>query len=121
MVATMSLDHRLDPALLTDPAHAERVAELMQALSAPSRLRILAAIAHDARTVGEIAAAVAMEPSAVSHQLRILRHLRLVVATREGRHVRYRPHDHHVGPLLVQAMSHVDHAAHAAAPVEDAA
>lgn len=118
----MALDHGLNPALLADPDRAERVAELMQALSAPSRLRILAAIADGPRTVGQIAETVDMEPSAVSHQLRVLRHLRLVAATREGRNVRYRPHDHHVGPLLVQAMSHVDHAATTiAAPAEDAA
>lgn len=102
-------DHHLDPAELTEPERAGVVAELMKALSTPSRLRILGALCAAPRTVGDLADALGMEPSAVSHQLRVLRHLRLVVAERSGRSITYRPHDHHVGPLLVHAMSHTDH------------
>lgn len=50
-----------------------------------------------------------MEASAVSHQLRLLRHLRLVTGSREGRAVIYSLHDEHVGQLLEQAISHVEH------------
>ena len=50
-----------------------------------------------------------MEPSAVSHQLRLLRHLGLVVGRRQGRHVVYDLYDDHVGELLEQAISHVEH------------
>jgi DNA-binding transcriptional ArsR family regulator len=50
-----------------------------------------------------------MEGSAVSHQLRILRHLGLVVGRRQGRQVIYDFHDDHVGELLEQAISHVEH------------
>lgn len=105
----MPVDHHRDPAELTEPRLAGAVAELMTALSTPSRLRILGALCAAPRTVGDLAAELGMEPSAVSHQLRVLRHLRLVAAERHGRSVTYRPHDHHVGPLLVQAMSHADH------------
>jgi DNA-binding transcriptional ArsR family regulator len=45
----------------------------------------------------------------VSHQLRILRHLGLVSGERDGRRVNYSLHDEHVGSLLEQAMSHVEH------------
>lgn len=111
-------DHHLDPAELIGADRAAVVAELMKALATPSRLRILGALCAAPRTVGDLADALGMEPSAVSHQLRVLRHLRLVVAERSGRSITYRPHDHHVGPLLVQAMSHTDHTAAAvAAPV----
>jgi ArsR family transcriptional regulator, nickel/cobalt-responsive transcriptional repressor len=50
-----------------------------------------------------------MEPSAVSHQLRILRHLGLVTGRRDGRRVVYELHDDHVGQMLEQAISHVEH------------
>lgn len=50
-----------------------------------------------------------MEPSAVSHQLRLLRHLRFVVGRREGRRVVYDLHDDHVAHLLDETISHVEH------------
>jgi DNA-binding transcriptional ArsR family regulator len=50
-----------------------------------------------------------MEQSAVSHQLRLLRHLGLVVSERRGRQVIYDLHDPHVGELLEQAIGHSEH------------
>ena len=50
-----------------------------------------------------------MEPSAVSHQLRLLRHLRFVVGRRDGRRVVYDLYDDHVAHLLEEAISHVEH------------
>ncbi len=81
----------------------------MQALATPSRLRILACLHAGPRSVTEISETVGMDGSAVSHQLRILRHLGLVTGERDGRRVNYTLHDHHVGQLLEQAMSHVEH------------
>ena len=98
-----------DPGELLDPRAAGQVAETMQALATPSRLRILACLHEGPRSVGEISAAVGMDGSAVSHQLRILRHLGLVTGERDGRRVNYSLYDHHVAQLLEQAMSHVEH------------
>ena len=81
----------------------------MQALAAPSRVRILARLREGACTVNDLAEAVGMEGSAVSHQLRLLRHLRLVVGERNGRNVTYALHDSHVADLLDQAVFHVEH------------
>ncbi|UGS36191.1 HTH-type transcriptional regulator NmtR [Capillimicrobium parvum] len=81
----------------------------MQALSAPSRLRILARLHVGPASVSTIAAAVGMEGSAVSHQLRLLRHLGLVVGQRDGRQVVYELHDDHVAEMLEQVIAHVDH------------
>jgi ArsR family transcriptional regulator, nickel/cobalt-responsive transcriptional repressor len=85
------------------------VAETMQALAAPSRVRILGRLHAGACSVNELATAVGMEPSAVSHQLRLLRHLGLVVGHRDGRRIVYDLYDDHVGELLEQAISHVEH------------
>ena len=94
---------------LLDPETARQVAETMQALATGSRVRILACLGESARSVGELADAVGMEQSAVSHQLRLLRHLGLVVAERVGRRTVYALHDSHVGDLLEQAVFHVQH------------
>jgi DNA-binding transcriptional ArsR family regulator len=85
------------------------VAERMQVLATPSRVQILGRLRDGQCAVGAIAAAVGMEPSAVSHQLRHLRYLGLVVGKRRGRHVIYELHDSHVAELLDQAVFHVQH------------
>jgi DNA-binding transcriptional ArsR family regulator len=95
--------------LLDDSSYAEAAAEAMQALSAPSRLRILARLHEGRASVSELAEAVGMESSAVSHQLRLLRHLGLVVGRRDGRLVVYELHDDHVAEMLEQVIAHVDH------------
>lgn len=92
-----------------DAATAQQVAETMQALATPSRVRLLGCLRERSRSVNELAEAVAMEPSAVSHQLRLLRHLGLVVGERRGRRVVYALHDSHVAVLLDQAVFHVEH------------
>lgn len=81
----------------------------MQALATPSRVRILARLKQSPCAVGELAEAVCMEQSAVSHQLRLLRHLDLVVGERSGRQTIYALHDSHVGVLLEEAVYHVEH------------
>jgi DNA-binding transcriptional ArsR family regulator len=100
--------HDHDPSRL-DPEFARAVAETMQALATPSRLHILGRLHAGPCSVNELATVVGMEPSAVSHQLRMLRHLGLVVGHREGRRVIYDLHDDHVGALLEQAIGHVEH------------
>ena len=101
---TTDLEHVLD-----DAAFARSAAESIQALSAPSRLRILARLHTGPASVNDIAAAVGMESSAVSHQLRLLRHLGLVTGQRDGRQVVYELYDDHVAELLEQVVSHVEH------------
>ena len=74
-------------ALLDDAGYAPAAAESIQALATPSRLRILARLHGGPASVSELADAVCMEASAVSHQLRVLRHLGLVVGERRGAQV----------------------------------
>ena len=92
-----------------DADFAAVVADTMQALATPSRVRILGQLNAGPSSVNQLAEAVGMEPSAVSHQLRLLRHLGLVVGRRQGRQVVYDLYDGHVGELLEQAISHVEH------------
>lgn len=107
--------------LTSDTAHA--VAETMAALATPSRVRILSRLAAGACSVGQLAEDLEIAQPAVSQQLRVLRHLGLVVGARDGRHTIYALHDDHVRSLLTEAVSHTEHLrlGLAAQPLLDAA
>jgi DNA-binding transcriptional ArsR family regulator len=104
-----------------DAGLARAVAERMQVLSTPSRVQILGQLKEGPCSVGDLAAAVGMEASAVSHQLRQLRHLNLVIGERRGKQVIYGLHDSHVAELLDQAIFHVQHLRLGAAQALDVA
>jgi DNA-binding transcriptional ArsR family regulator len=104
------MSHGADPDLAFVSAQTARsVAETMQALATPSRVRILSRLGAGSCSVGLLAREVGMEQSAVSQQLRVLRHLGLVVGERDGRQVIYALHDDHVRALLTEAVSHTEH------------
>jgi len=88
---------------------ARSVAETMQALAAPSRVRILSRLGAGACPVGDLARDLGMSQPAVSQQLRVLRHLGLVVGERDGRQVFYALYDDHVRSLVSEAISHTEH------------
>jgi ArsR family transcriptional regulator, nickel/cobalt-responsive transcriptional repressor len=92
-----------------DGGLARAVAERMQVLSTPSRVLILARLKRGPCSVGELAESISMEASAVSHQLRQLRYLGMVIGERRGKRVIYGLHDAHVAELLDQAVFHVEH------------
>ena len=97
------------PAARLDLVAAKAVAETLQALATPSRLLILGRLREGPATVNELAEAVDMEQSAVSHQLRMLRHLGLVDGQRHGRSITYALYDDHVAQLLDEAVYHAEH------------
>lgn len=92
-----------------DATTAKVVATTLQALATPSRLLILDRLQRGPLTVTELAEAVGMEQSAVSHQLRLLRNLGLVEGERRGRTIEYRLFDDHVAELIEQAVYHAEH------------
>lgn len=100
---------RVTPLAQLDADTAKAAAATLQALAAPSRLLILSRLRQGACTVGELASAVGMERSAVSHQLRVLRHLGLVDTERSGRAIVYALYDNHVAMLLDEAVYHTEH------------
>jgi DNA-binding transcriptional ArsR family regulator len=115
-------DPQVPPAQL-DAASAAAVAQTMQALAAPSRLLILSRLRREPCTVTRLATDIGMEPSAVSHQLRMLRHLGLVEGTRHGKTTVYALYDNHVARLLDEAVYHSEHlrlGLHDQAPLHDA-
>ena len=85
------------------------LADLFSALSDPTRLRIISALLEGELNVGDIAAQLEMTESAVSHQLRGLRQLRLVRSRKVGRQVYYTLDDDHVARLYRLGLDHVEH------------
>jgi DNA-binding transcriptional ArsR family regulator len=96
--------------LLIDGLTATRVAQLFKALSDPSRVRIISALSYTELCVHDLAATLGMSQSAVSHQLRSLREMRLVRYRKQGRHVYYQLDDEHISELFRGGLEHVEHA-----------
>lgn len=100
---------RAAPPARLDARTADTVATTLQALATRSRLLILSRLREGPCGVTELAADIAMTQSAVSHQLRMLRHLGLVTGTRDGRAITYSLYDSHVAQLLDEAVYHTEH------------
>ena len=86
----------------------EALADTFRVLGDPTRVRILDALASGELCVCDIASLVGISESAASHQLRLLRGMRLVRPRRAGRLVYYAVDDHHILELLKQALTHVE-------------
>lgn len=81
--------------------------DIFKALSDPNRLKIVIALAKCELCVCDLAAISGSSESAVSHQLRILRNLKIVRFRRQGKIVFYRLDDEHVNTLIHQSLAHV--------------
>ena len=86
-----------------------QLAELFSALSDASRVRIISLLIEGEMSVSALADGLKMTESAVSHQLRGLRQMRLVRARKEGRQVFYTLEDDHVLKLYSMGLDHVEH------------
>jgi DNA-binding transcriptional ArsR family regulator len=72
-----------------DPLQPSRCAELLAALAAPERLKIVRFLADGPHTVTEIADMLAVPAVNVSHHLTVLKHARLIAGKKQGRFVWY--------------------------------
>lgn len=97
-------------AQLVDATRAERLAATFKALSDPTRVRIVAALAERALCVHDLAAILGMSHSATSHQLATLREMCLVRYQKRGRRVYYALDDDHIYDLYRQTLAHIQHA-----------
>ena len=118
----MSIATRIDLAAQCDAPHladerksalmgsrtVEALADTFRVLGDPTRVRILDALSSGELCVCDIASLVGISESAVSHQLRLLRGMRLVRPRRAGRLVYYAVDDQHILELLKQASTHVE-------------
>jgi ArsR family transcriptional regulator len=97
------------PSQLLDEHTAAHVAELFRAFSDTSRVRILSVLTDREFNVSALAKIVGITESAVSHQLRGLRQMKIVQARRDGKEVFYRVQDEHIIALFQQGVKHVQY------------
>lgn len=97
---------QVQPEILPVP-EAQQMAEFFGVLADPTRLRLLSALANQELCVCDLAAGLKMGESAVSHQLRLLRAMRLVKYRKEGRNVYYSLADNHVINLYREVAEHL--------------
>ena len=91
----------------TDPAVVQALADLFSILGDPTRVRIVDVLSEGELCVCDIAEHVGITESAVSHQLRLMRTMRVVKGRREGRCVYYSLDDQHIVSLFQQGLKHV--------------
>lgn len=89
-----------------------QLAETFRLLGDPSRLKILTFIIDGPKSVSEIAEALELSQSLVSHHFRLLRGARLVRGERQSRQVFYEIDDRHVSRMLLDMIAHVQERDH---------
>ncbi len=87
---------------------AAALAETFRALGDLTRVRMLDALARSELCVQDLASKLHLTESAVSHQLRLLRNMRLVRTRRDGRMIFYALDDAHIVGLFEQGLDHVE-------------
>lgn len=91
------------------PGEVLGLAETFKVLSDGTRVKILHALSQEELCVCDLAEVVEMSPSLVSHQLRLLRTMRLVKYRKEGKMVYYTLDDEHIIHLFTQGLAHIRH------------
>ena len=87
----------------------QEMAEFFKIFGDGTRIRVLQTLMEGEKNVGDLAEALEMSQSAVSHQLRVLRQNDLVKYRKEGKVVFYSLDDEHVENVLQQGMAHLRH------------
>ena len=83
------------------------LAETFGAMSDPTRVRIISALAGQELCVFDLAQMLGLTGSAISHQLRLLRGQRLVKYRKEGKVAYYSLDDDHIRNLMEECIKHV--------------
>lgn len=104
-----SIPPRSDSSDTFDEDQAVRLAEMFRSLGDATRLRIISRLLEGEQSVQALAAALGLSPSAVSHQLRTMRQLKLVRFRKSGRFVYYALDDEHIRDLFLNGLGHVRH------------
>ncbi len=85
----------------------EAIAELFKGFADPTRVHILSLLVGRELCVTDIAEAVELSQSAISHQLRLLKQMHLIKFRREGKNILYSLADNHVKTILQMGLEHV--------------
>ncbi|CDN44573.1 Transcriptional repressor SmtB homolog [Paenibacillus sp. P22] len=96
-------------ASMLDENSAGQLADWMKAFSDPTRVRLVGALLHAELCVHDLTVLLDMNQSAVSHQLRYLRNMRIVKRRKAGKTVFYSLDDDHVEQIFTQTLQHIRH------------
>ena len=83
------------------------LAEFFKVFGDVTRLKLLSVLFHSEMCVCDLAKTLNMTQSAISHQLRILKQMKLVKNRREGKTVFYSLADGHIKTIINQGMEHI--------------
>jgi len=86
-----------------------QLSQIFKTLGDPTRLKIIHVLSKRELCVCDIAAVLSMSQSAISHQLRVLRDMKLVKYRKEGKSAIYSLDDTHVIELFNQGLEHISH------------
>lgn len=84
------------------------LSELFRVFGDSTRIKILYALFESELCVGDLALLLEVSPSAVSHQLRLLKASKLVKFRREGKTVYYSLDDDHVRSIIALGLEHIE-------------
>ncbi|MFC5405528.1 ArsR/SmtB family transcription factor [Cohnella soli] len=90
-------------------ASAARLAETFKAMGDPTRVKLIGALLHQELCVHDLSVLLDMNQSAVSHQLRYLRNMRMVKRRKSGKSVFYSLDDDHIEQIFIQTLQHLEH------------
>jgi len=93
---------------ILDEHVAAHVAELFSVFGDTSRVRIIAALIENQLNVSKLAELIEISESAISHHLRHLRQMGIVVSKRDGKEVFYHIEDEHITSLFLQGVNHIE-------------
>ena len=103
MKAEISLDRDMvDGTMIYD------LADFFKMFSDSTRIKIMLALYNGEMAVYELSAQLNMSLSAISHQLKSLRLVKLVKSRRDGKNIIYALDDDHVGDILFKALEHLE-------------
>ncbi len=88
-------------------AELQKMTDIYKALGDLTRMRIILAVSDQAISVNEIAEALDVSQSAISHQLRLLKQLKIVRSERQGKKIYYSLDDKHIVTIIKQTMDHI--------------
>ena len=97
-----------EPVVMPDDEVLYELADLFRVFGDSTRIKILYALHDNELCVQDIANAVQLSQSAVSHQLRVLKDTKLVRFRRDGKTVYYALDDDHVRSILSMGMDHIE-------------
>jgi DNA-binding transcriptional ArsR family regulator len=94
---------------LVSETTAIELADLFKALGDPTRVKMIHALVQSELCVHDLTQVLGMGQSAVSHQLRLLRNMRIVKRRKVGKTVYYSLDDDHVEQIFVLTLQHLKH------------